>query len=108
MSVEFEIKITAIATSTVNTMTGVIKRVDFVVRGTKQNHIYEIPESTDLSDPVPEAFKTLSSVKESDVIAWVNTNYSNLNSVKNHVEFMLNSQISKGQLDPTPLPWKAN
>lgn len=108
MATEFEIKIISIATSTVNNMTGVIKRVDFVVRGTKEGHVYEIPESTDLSDPAPTTFKPLNSVAEADVIAWVTSNYTNLNAVKEHVEFMLNSQISKGQLDPTPLPWVTN
>jgi hypothetical protein len=105
MPADFEIKITGIATSTVNTMPGVIKRVDFVVRGTKENHVYEIAESTDLSDPVPESFKALNTVSEADVVNWVTTNYPNLEAIKAHVEFMLNSQISKGQLQPTPLPW---
>jgi hypothetical protein len=105
MAVDFQVKITGIATSTVNTMSGVIKRVDFVLRGTKENHVYELPESTDLSDPVPESFKNLSTVTEADVVSWVNSNYTNMQAIKDHVEFMLNSQISKGQLEPTPLPW---
>jgi hypothetical protein len=108
MSVEFEIKVTAIATSTINTMAGVIKRVDFVVRGTKENHVYEIPESVSLANPSPDTFKVLSSVVEADVINWIKTNYTNLDGTKTHVEYMLDKQIAQGQLDPTPLPWITN
>lgn len=108
MSVEFEIKVTAIATSTINTMAGVIKRVDFVVRGTKENHVYEIPESVSLTNPSPDTFKVLSSVVEVDVINWIKTNYANLDGTKTHVEYMLDKQIAQGQLDPTPLPWITN
>jgi hypothetical protein len=108
MSVEFEIKVTAIATSTINTMAGVIKRVDFVVRGTKENHVYEIPESVSLANPSPDTFKILSSVVEADVINWINTNYTNLDSTKTHVEYMLDKQIAQGELNPTPLPWITN
>jgi hypothetical protein len=108
MSVEFEIKVTAIATSTINTMAGVIKRVDFVVRGTKENHVYEIPESVSLANPSPDTFKVLSSVVEADVINWIKTNYTNLDGTKTHVEYMLDKQIAQGELNPTPLPWITN
>ena len=37
MATNYEIKVTAIATSTIYGLEGVIKRVDFVVRGTKEN-----------------------------------------------------------------------
>ena len=108
MAVEYEVKVTAIATSTINGLDGVIKRVDFVVRGTKENHIYEIPESVSLANPAPESFKTLSSVVEADVIDWINANYTNLDGTKAHVEYMLDKQISQGSLIPTPLPWAAD
>jgi len=108
MTVEYEVKVTAIATSTINGLTGVIKRVDFVVRGTKENHVYEIPESVSLANPAPESFKTLSSVVEADVIDWINANYTNLEGTKTHVEYMLDKQIAQGELNPTPLPWATN
>jgi hypothetical protein len=108
MAVTFEIKITAIATSTIYNLTGVIKRVDFVVRGTKENHVYEIPESVSLANPSPDTFKVLSRVVEADVIEWVSNNYDNLPSTKAHVEYMLDKQISQGELTPTPMPWATN
>lgn len=108
MTTEYEIKVTAIATSTINGLDGVIKRVDFVVRGTKENHVYEIPESVSLANPAPDTFKALSSVVETDVIDWINANYTNLDGTKTHVEFMLDKQIAQGGLIPTPLPWITN
>ena len=108
MATNYEIKVTAIATSTIYGLEGVIKRVDFVVRGTKENHVYEIPESVSLANPSPDTFKILSSVVEADVINWISTNYENLEATKTHVEFMLDKQISQGALIPTPLPWVTN
>jgi hypothetical protein len=105
MSTTYEIKIIAIATSTINGLEGVVKRVDFVLRGTKDNHIYELPESVSLANPEPQNFKVLANVTESDVIDWVNSNYENMPGIKLHVDYMLDKQISQGELIPTPLPW---
>ena len=105
MPITYNIIVTGIATTTVNGLSGVIKRVDFSVRGIKDGYVYEIAESTDLADPVPDSFTALNSVSEANVIAWITANYSNLESTKNHVEFMLDNIIAKGQLEPTPLPW---
>lgn len=105
MPITYNIIVTSIATTTVNGLSGVIKRVDFSVRGIKDGYVYEIAESTDLADPVPESFTDLNNVSEANVIAWITANYSNLESTKNHVEFMLDNIIAKGQLEPTPLPW---
>jgi hypothetical protein len=105
MTTAYEVKIIAIATSTINGLEGVIKRVDFVLRGTKADHIYELPESVSLSNPDPQSFKVLANVTEADVIAWVNSNHASIDGLKLHVEFMLDKQISQGELIPTPLPW---
>lgn len=105
MPIAYNIIVTGIATTTVNGLPGVIKRVDFSVRGIKDGYVYEIAESTDLADPVPETFTALNNVSEANVIAWITANYSNLDSTKDHVEFMLDNLIAKGQLEPTPLPW---
>jgi hypothetical protein len=105
MSITYNIKVTAIATTTVGSLSGVIKRVDFSVKGTKDGYTYEIAESTELADPVAESFTVLANVSEADVISWITTNYTNLDATKSHVEFMLDNIITKAQLVPTPLPW---
>lgn len=101
----FDIKITGIRTATVGNLTDVIRKVEFNVKGTEAGQSFDLPQTVDLTDPQSEAFKPLSEVTEADVIAWVEENFTNMNAVKAHIQYVLNIEVAKNALESKPLPW---
>ena len=65
----------------------------------------ESPQTVELSDPDSAAFKPLFEVTESDVIAWVEVNFLQMDSVKAHIQHVLYKQITEASLKVTHLPW---
>ena len=105
MSTTFEIKINAIRTNDIGELKNVIKRVEFTIKGTNAGQSFELPQSVDLSDPQTESFVPLSELVQSDVIEWVNQNFSHMDAVKAHIQLVLDKEISKINLVETSLPW---
>ena len=105
MPATFEIKINAIRTSTVGDLTNVVKRVEFTVKGTEQGQSFELPQSVDLADPQSDAFLPLDQVSEANVVQWVEENFANMDSVKAHIQYVLDKEVAKAALAETPLPW---
>lgn len=105
MSATFETKINAIRTGTVGELTNVVKRVEFTVKGTEQGQSFELPQNVDLADPQSEAFIPLAQITEANVVAWVEENFTNMDSVKAHIQFVLSKEVAKAALTETPMPW---
>lgn len=105
MSATFETKINAIRTSTVGELTNVVKRVEFTVKGTEQGQSFELPQSVDLADPQSETFIPLDQATEANVVAWVEANFTNMDGVKAHIQYVLSKEVAKAALTETPLPW---
>lgn len=105
MSATFEIKINAIRTGVVGNLTDVIKRVEFTVKGTEQGQSFELPQNVELSEPEAESFKPLAEVTEADVVAWVEANFTNMDGVKAHIQFVLDKEVATAALEAKPLPW---
>lgn len=105
MSATFETKINAIRTGTVGELTNVVKRVEFTVKGTEQGQSFELPQSVDLADPQSEAFVPLAQVTETNVVAWVEENFTNMDGVKAHIQSVLDKEVAKAALAEAPLPW---
>lgn len=105
MSATFEIKINAIRTGTVGELTDVIKRVDFTVKGTEQGQSFELPHSIEIADPDPAQFIQLANVTEANVITWVEGNFPSMDSVKAHIQYVLDREVAKAALTEAPLPW---
>lgn len=105
MSATFETRINAIRTGTVGELTNVVKRVEFTVKGTDQGQSFELPQSIEIADPDPVAFIQLSNVTEANVIQWVNENFANMGAVQEHIQYVLNQEISKAALTEVSLPW---
>lgn len=105
MSATFEIKINAIRTGAVGSLTDVIKRVDFTVKGAEQGQTFELPQNVELSEPEAESFKPLAEVTEADVVAWVEANFTNMDGVKAHIQYVLDKEVAAAALEAKPLPW---
>ena len=105
MSATFEIKINAIRTTTVGDLAGVIRKVEFTVKGIEEGQSFELPQTVDLGDPAPESFIQLASLTEADVVAFVEASATNMEGVKAHIQFVLDKEVAKAALTSTPMPW---
>lgn len=105
MSAIFKIKINAIRTGNVDSLTQVIRKVEFTVEGVENGQTFELPQTVDLSEPEASSFKPLSEVTELDVINWVEANFTNMEAVKQHIQLVLDREVAKAALESSPLPW---
>lgn len=102
---EFTTLITGIRTGNVGNLVDVVKKVEFTVRGTLGGQTFELPQWCDLSEPQSETFKPLDQVTESDVVQWVEANFTNWPGVKSHIQYVLDKEVAKAALESKPLPW---
>jgi hypothetical protein len=107
MSTNFTITISGIRTANVGELADVIRKVEFIVKGTRDGQSFELPQSADLPDATSESFKPLTAVTESDVIAWIESSFDTdkMNSVKAHIDYVLDKEVAKAALESKPLPW---
>jgi hypothetical protein len=105
MSATFEITINSVRTADINGMSDVVKQVSFDVRGSQQDQHFNLPQNVELSDPDSVAFKPFSELTPADVVAWVEANFSQMDSVKAHIQYVLDRQVAEVSLQAKPLPW---
>lgn len=106
MSATFEIKINGIRTATVNGLENTVKQVSWTMVGEEGGQKFELPQTTDLGDPDPENFVSLQSMTDaSAVIAWVEATDTRLDSIKAHIQMVLDKEVAKAALADTPMPW---
>jgi hypothetical protein len=105
MTATFQIKITGIRTGTVGQLTDVIRKVDFSVAGADSGQTFELPQTVDLNDPQPESFVQLASLTQAQVVAFVESTFTQMDSVKAHIQFVLNKEVARAALESKPLPW---
>jgi hypothetical protein len=107
MSATFEIKITAIRTSDFNGLTGVVRQVDFTVKGTQEGQTFELPQTVQFDEAFAGAFIALEDLTKANVIGFVEQGFTNMEAVEAHIQFVLDKEIAKASLQSTPLPWSA-
>jgi hypothetical protein len=108
MSATFEIKVTAIRTATVGSNTGVVKQVDWTMKGTEGAQSFELPQTTDLPDPDGQPFIPLEQLTEAKVVEWIEATDLRLESIKAHIQYVLDKELAKAQLTVTNMPWNPN
>jgi len=101
----FAIRVHALHTTTIESMTGVIKKVEWTMQGDEQGQTFELPKTTDLSDPQPELFIPLEQVSETNVVDWIHANETRMPGFKAHIQTVLDEKIARAALTPARLPW---
>ena len=103
---DFEIIVTGIRTATVGNLTNVVKQVEWIMRGTEQGQVFELPQKTELGDPDADNFVALESIMDPAVIvSWIEAADPRIPAIKSHIQFVLNKQVAEATLASTPLPW---
>ena len=106
MAATFETIINNIRTATIGELTGVIKRMGWTLKGTQDGQSFELPQETELGAVDPENFTPLSEFTTSaQVIAWVEAATMNLDSIKAHIQYVLDKECAKAAATETPMPW---
>lgn len=101
----FTIKITGIRTTTVGDKSDVVKQVEWTMIGTEANQTFELPQVTELPDPDGQPFIPLAQLTEAEVVAWVEANDARIDSIKAHIQFVLDREVAKAALTSTTMPW---
>jgi hypothetical protein len=105
MSATFTIKIKGIRTATVNGLENTVKFVDWILVGEEADQEFELPQTLDLADPTSGNFIPLSSLTEAAVIEWVEAAATNMDSIKSHIQMVLDKEVAKAVLTSTAMPW---
>lgn len=101
----FTIIINGIKTATVNGITDVVKQVDWTLKGEEQGQTFELPQSTNISDPELAGFIPLADLTAEVVIGWIETHEPRLDAIKAHIQYVLDQQVATNELTTTVLPW---
>jgi len=105
MAATFTIKINGIRTATVNGLENTVKFVDWTLVGEEAGQKFELPQTLDLADPESANFIPLANLTEAAVIEWVDAAATNMDSVKAHIQFVLDKEVAKAALTSTAMPW---
>jgi hypothetical protein len=101
----FTIKVNAIRTATVGNRTNVVKQVEWTLVGEESGQKFELPQTTALADPDGQPFIELANLTEADVVAWIEATDTRIPGIKAHIQFVLDKEVAKTALAPTPMPW---
>lgn len=102
---KFVVKVTGIRTGTLGDKSNVIKQVDWILTGEECNQKFELPQTTQLSDPDINKFIPLVELTENDVISWIETTEERMPSIKAHIQSVLDKEVAKSKLSTEAMPW---
>jgi hypothetical protein len=101
----FTIRIDALRTTTVNGLADTVKEVAWTMVGVDSGQTFELPQVTDMPDPGSEEFIPFADLTEAIVVNWIETTETRLPSIKAHIQYVLDKQVTTAALNPTPAPW---
>lgn len=105
MPATFEIKVTAIRTATVDGLENVIRKAEWVMKGTEEGQTFELPQTTDMGPADAQNFTPLAEVTEAAVIAWIEAADERIPAIKAHIQYVLDKEVAKAALTNSPMPW---
>lgn len=105
MAATFEIKVTGVRTHDLGELTKVIKQIEFVVKGTEGAVSFELPQTLVVPDADAASFVPFAQLTEATVVEWINTHFENMDSVKAHIQYVLDKETAKAALAQEALPW---
>lgn len=101
----FTITPTAVRTTTVDSLTDVVKEIDWIMKGELDGQSFELPQTTVLSAPQSEAFVPFTSLTKEELVAWIESTDERIEAIKAHIQFVLEKQFASAALTAKPLPW---
>jgi hypothetical protein len=105
MSATFTYTVTGLRTTTVGDNTNVVKQVDWIITGEEAGQKFELPQTTQLPDPDGQPFIPLNQLTEAEVIVWIEANDERIDSIKAHIQYVLDREVAKAALENATMPW---
>jgi hypothetical protein len=101
----FTINITGLRTQTVDGVPGVVKQVEWTLRGSEAGQVFELSQTTAVPDPDTANFIPLEQLTEPEVVAWIESHEIRMPGIKSHIQLVLDRQVAQAALESTPMPW---
>ena len=101
----FTIVINGIKTATINGIADAVKQVEWALKGEQDGQTFELPQSTVVPDPKLEGFIPLAGLTQELVTTWVQNHTDNLDSIKAHIQYVLDKQVASAALTSAHMPW---
>lgn len=105
MPATFAITVNAVRTATQDSLTQVVKQVEFTVTGSQGGQTFSLPQNAALSDAEPTSFTPFDQLTEAQVVAWVESAFANMDAVKAHIQLVLDRECAKASLTSETPPW---
>jgi hypothetical protein len=102
---EFTYKIYGARTTTIGNLQNVVKQVEWELTGTKDGQSFSLPQTTILPDPNGQPFVPFENLTQNNIITWLEASEPRLNSIKSHIQSVLDRMVEKASLTETRLPW---
>jgi len=101
----FTIKVNGIRCATLGELTGVVKKVEWMLTGEESGQKFSLPMTTALGDPDAANFVPLANLTEAEVVVWIEATDTRTPNIKAHIQYVLDKEISNFELASTPMPW---
>lgn len=105
MSATFTITVNKVYTATEDNLANVVKKAEWTLHGEQEGKTFELPQTTDLSAADPEQFVAFDNLSEANVIAWIESACQSMDSIKAHIQFVLDKECAKAALESPAMPW---
>lgn len=105
MSATFETIITGIRTTAVGELAGVLKHVEWTLRGTEQGQVFELPQKTLMGEPDAQNFIPLAALTPQVVTAWIEAAHENIPAIQAHIQLVLDRMVMESSMEAAALPW---
>lgn len=104
MTISYTTQINSVKVKDIGEIKDVVKQVNFVLTGTEDSQIFELPNSIILDDPNPNSFVPFANLTQAIVEGWIEA-HPQLPSMKSHIALVLGKKVEEAKLADTQLPW---
>lgn len=105
MPATFTTTINSARTASEGGLTQVVKQVEFTVTGSQDGQSFALPQSVSLGAAEATSFTPFAQLTESQVVAWVESAFENMDAVKAHIQIVLDRECAKAALTSETPPW---
>lgn len=105
MSATFTITVNKVYTATEGSLANVVKKADWTLRGEQEGKTFELPQTTDMNAADPNDFVAFENLSELNVATWIEGACENMDSIKAHIQFVLDKECAKAALASPNMPW---
>lgn len=100
----FEIKILGIKVTSTDSLSNIIRTVEWRIFGTEGEHTVMDTRTTELGAPDPDSFVALDNVMETNVKTWIETTDMRIPGIKHGLQMRLD-ELKNPPHASVPMPW---